>query len=204
MNLFARPSVSIGTLGLIVALDQLTKAYALQLLGDSVFDGAIRSDHARRIIGDYVRLFVAYNPGAAFSIAPQRLLPFLHPTVFYGLLVGMAAYFLAKLWIARRNAIVRLAIVMVLGGALGNFIDRLRLHFVVDFISVGIPGITWRWPTFNLADSAICVGAVLLAWGEHKVAAQRDHRQARHVPNPQPDEIGPDGSGRTPDTEAST
>jgi len=201
INLLARPSVSIAVFALVVALDQLTKAVALSLLGDSVFDGAMRSDHARRLVGDVVWLFVAYNPGAAFSFAPQSFLPFLHPTVFYGILVAAACYFLTKLWIARRHPIVRLSVVLVLAGAVGNFIDRVRIHHVVDFISVGIPGISWRWPTFNVADAAICTGAVMLAWGEHLVAAIKDHRAARHVPVPGPDEIGPDGdasaSGRS-------
>lgn len=195
INLFARPSVSILVFFVVVALDQLTKALALSVLGNSVFDGAMRTDHARKLVGDFVWLFVAYNPGSAFSFAPQKYLPFLHPTVFYGILVALAVFFLTKLWIARRNPIVRLSVVLVLGGAVGNFIDRVRIHFVVDFISVGIPGITWRWPTFNIADAAICIGAVMLAWGEHRVAAIRDHRDARRVPVPSPDQFGPDGAG---------
>jgi len=193
INLLARPSVSVGLFFFVVALDQLTKAIALSILGDNVFDGVIRSDHARRLIGDFVWLFVAYNPGAAFSLAPQKFLPFLHPTAFYAVLVALAGFFLGKLWIARRNPVVRTAIVLVLGGAVGNFIDRVRIHHVVDFISIGMPEIKWRWPTFNLADAAICTGAVLLAWGEHLVAARRDHREARRVPVPKPDEQGPDG-----------
>lgn len=195
INLFARPSISVLVFALVVALDQATKAIALSLLGDSVFDGAVRTDHARKLIGDFVWLFVAYNPGSAFSFAPQKFLPFLHPTVFYGILVALAGFFLTKLWIARRHPIVRLSVVLVMGGAVGNFIDRVRIHFVVDFISVGIPGVTWRWPTFNVADSAICIGAVMLAWGEHLVASMRDHRAARHVPVPLPDQLGPDGAG---------
>ncbi|MEN9308287.1 MAG: signal peptidase [Fibrobacterota bacterium] len=163
------------------------------MLGDSVFGGAIRTDHARRLVGDVVWLFVAYNPGAAFSFAPQEFLPFLHPTAFYGALVAVVGFFLIKIWITRRHPVVRLSVVLVLGGAIGNFIDRVRINHVVDFISVGIPGITWRWPTFNIADAAICTGAVMLAWGEHLVAAIKDHRAARRVPVPGPDEIGPDG-----------
>lgn len=192
INLLARPSVSVGIMLALVAVDQATKAFALWLLGDRVFDGVIRSDHARRVLGDFLWLFVAYNPGAAFSFAPQKFAPFLHPTLFYGVLVLLVGFFLGKLWMVRKDPVVRLAIAMVLGGALGNFVDRVRIHHVVDFISVGIPGITWRWPTFNIADLAICSGAVLLAWGERLVAVRRDHRAARHVPAHTPSEAGPD------------
>lgn len=194
INLLARPSVSVGILLGVVALDQITKALALSVLGDSVFGGAVRSDHARRLVGDFLWLFVAYNPGAAFSFAPQRLLPFLHPTLFYGALVGVVGYFLGRLWIDRKNPLVRTAVALVLGGGVGNFIDRVRINHVVDFISMGVPGITWRWPTFNLADAAICIGAVLLVVGERQVVLQRDHRDARRVPVPKPGEQGPDGA----------
>lgn len=192
INLLARPSVSVGILLAVVALDQLSKALALSVLGDSVFGGAVRSDHARRLVGDFLWLFVAYNPGAVFSFAPQKLVPFLHPTLFYGVLVGVVGYFLGRLWIDRKNPLVRTAVALVLGGGVGNFIDRVRIDHVVDFISMGVPGITWRWPTFNLADAAICIGAVLLVVGERQVVLQRDHRDARRVPVPKSDEQGPD------------
>lgn len=192
INLLARPSVSVGIFLAVVALDQLSKAVALSILGDSVFGGALRSDHARRLIGDFLWMFVAYNPGAAFSFAPQKLLPFLHPTLFYGVLVALVAFFLGRMWIHRKNPLVRTAVALVVGGGVGNFIDRVRIHHVVDFISVGVPGITWRWPTFNLADAAICIGAVLLAVGERQVVLRRDHREARRVPLPKSDEQGPD------------
>jgi len=192
INLLARPSVSVGILLAVVALDQVSKALALSVLGDSVFGGAVRSDHARRLVGDFLWLFVAYNPGAVFSFAPQKLVPFLHPTLFYGVLVGVVGYFLGRLWIDRKNPLVRTAVALVLGGGVGNFIDRVRIDHVVDFISMGVPGITWRWPTFNLADAAICIGAVLLVVGERQVVLQRDHRDARRVPVPKSDEQGPD------------
>lgn len=192
LNLFARPNVSLAVFALVVALDQATKAIALGLMGDRVFSGIIRTDVAHRLVGDFIWLFVAYNPGAAFNIAPQNILPFLPPTIFFAILVVLAGFFLTKLWIARRHPMVRLAVVLVMGGAVGNFIDRVRIGHVVDFISVGIPGITWRWPTFNIADSAICLGTVLLAWGEYNIARVRDHREARRVPAPAIDQLGPD------------
>jgi signal peptidase II len=188
LNLLARPPLSAGLLAFVLILDQSTKLLALDLLGDNVFMGQMRSDHARRILGDFVWLFVAYNPGAAFSMTPQTLVPFLPPTLFYVLLTAGAGWFLVRLWIRKRDPIVRTGAALVLSGALGNLLDRLRISHVVDFISVGVPGVTWRWPTFNIADSAICVGVVVLLWGESRIQSRQDHRDARHVPPPGPEE----------------
>lgn len=188
LNLLARPILSTGLLAIVLVLDQATKLLALDLLGDSVFMDHIRSDHARRILGDFVWLFVAYNPGAAFSMTPQTLLPFLPPTLFYVLLTSVAGWFLVRLWIRKRDPVVRTGAVLVLAGALGNLIDRLRISHVVDFISVGIPGVTWRWPTFNIADSSICLGVGLLLWGESRLQSRKNHRDARHIPPPGPEE----------------
>jgi signal peptidase II len=168
-HFLTRPSASAGVLLCVLALDQLTKMLALNLLGDTVFMGHLRSDHARKVVGDFLWLFVAYNPGSAFSMAPQSLVPFLPPTVFFSLLTAVAGIFLVRFWLRHPEPIVRLGSALVLAGALGNLTDRLRITYVVDFISVGVPGVVWRWPTFNVADSAICVGVGLLLWGERRL-----------------------------------
>lgn len=157
---------STGLLASVLLADQISKFAVLRNLGDGVVLGQIHSDHVRRIAGDFLWLFVAYNPGAAFSMSPQALLPFLSPTEFYTLLTAVAGGFLVRLWIRNRTIPARAGAAMVLAGALGNLLDRFRLGHVVDFISVGVPGIAWRWPTFNLADSAISIGVCLLLWGE--------------------------------------
>ena len=65
-------------------------------------------------------------------------------------------------WMARtKRMLLAVALGLVIGGAIGNLVDRLRIGAVVDFLSVHIGGFDW-WPAFNLADSAITVGAVLL------------------------------------------
>jgi signal peptidase II len=163
----------------VLLADQITKFFALRHLGDGVFLGQIHSDHARKIAGDFLWFFVAYNPGAAFSMSPQTILPFLPPTVFYALLTAVAGGFLVRLWFRDRSIPVRTGATMVLAGALGNLLDRFRLAHVVDFISVGVPGIAWRWPTFNVADSAISVGVCLLLWGE----ANRSSRPEAFAPS---------------------
>ena len=65
----------------------------------------------------------------------------------------------------------RTALAMVLGGALGNIIDRIRLDYVIDFFDVGVSE-AWRWPVFNVADSFVTVGVLVLAlsWSRHQDA----------------------------------
>ncbi len=135
--------------GLVLALDQLTKQAALHLLLErqmvNVFPG--------------LNFTLVFNPGAAFS--------------FLGEASGWQRWFLslvglgvsAVLVVLLRNARPcpwRLAAgyALVLGGALGNVIDRLRLGVVVDFVDIYYE--RYHWPAFNVADSAICIGALLL------------------------------------------
>lgn len=170
----------------VFLVDQATKQMALYLAG-SRYTGAFREDIAVRLVGDFLWLFVAYNSGAAFSLNPERLVPFLPTTVFYVLLVAGATWFLLRMWRTRRDPLVRAGVAILLGGAYGNLLDRLLYRHVVDFISVGMPGLSWRWPTFNIADCAILYGVALLLWGEHRLVRIRDHRAARHVPGAAPD-----------------
>ena len=113
-------------------------------------------------------LVLAYNPGAAFSLLStaggwQRWL-------FIGLAVAICAFIVH--WLrdlpqhARR---LPLALSLVLGGAVGNVIDRIRIGAVVDFIDFHAGD--WHWPAFNVADSAICVGAALLVLGMFRSGA---------------------------------
>jgi signal peptidase II len=112
------------------------------------------------IAGDWLRLTLVYNPGAAFGLqvgAQSRW-------VFMGLTV-VALGILGRLYLnTRPGDLLRTASLgLVCGGALGNLIDRVRSdHGVVDFIDIGVG--TSRWPTFNVADVAVSVGAVVLAW----------------------------------------
>lgn len=63
--------------------------------------------------------------------------------------------------LSRNDLQTAVALSMILGGAIGNLIDRVRLGYVVDFIQLYYK--TWSWPVFNIADSAIMIGAILLA-----------------------------------------
>jgi signal peptidase II len=112
------------------------------------------------VIGESVRLTLVYNPGAAFGL---HLGPYSR-WIFLALTVGV----LTILWRLYRQTRDRdnlrtLALALVCGGAVGNALDRLRsADGVVDFLDFGTNAV--RWPTFNLADVAVSVGAFLLAW----------------------------------------
>lgn len=107
----------------------------------------------------FLRLFYVHNTGAAFSFLStaggwQR---------WFFALVAVAASVFVFMWIKRlQSSQTRLAFALslILGGALGNLIDRVLYGYVIDFIDAYYQ--TWHWPVFNLADSAITVGVVLV------------------------------------------
>lgn len=134
---------------LILVLDQGSKALAQSFL-----------DYASPVpVFSWFNLTLHYNAGAAFSFLSnaggwQRWL-------FTGLALVISAVLTVWIWrLPRQQMLLMFALALVLGGALGNVIDRVLLGHVVDFISVHYAG--RYFPTFNIADSAISVGAVLL------------------------------------------
>ena len=137
---------------LVATLDVVTKALAVR--------GLVPQRVAHDVLGTVVRVTLVYNPGAAFGLnlgAQSRW-------IFTALTV-IALVILGRLYRATaRGDLPRVAaLALVCGGAIGNLIDRLRSDLgVVDFIDVGFGDV--RWPTFNVADMAVSVGAVLLAW----------------------------------------
>jgi signal peptidase II len=136
----------------VVVADVITKALAVWALVPQ------RMPH--QVLGESVRLTLVYNPGAAFGLH----LGSYSRWIFMALTIG-ALYILGRLYRTTRDGDLSrtLAIALVCGGALGNLIDRIRSSVgVVDFIDVGIGDM--RWPTFNVADMAVSIGAFLLAW----------------------------------------
>jgi signal peptidase II len=141
-----------SVLALVVIADVITKAIAVYALVPQ------RIPH--ELFGDAVRFTLVYNPGAAFGLHLGEYSRW----IFMVLTIG-ALFILGRLYRATRDGdLVRtLAIALVCAGAVGNLIDRIRsAQGVVDFIDVGIGDA--RWPTFNVADMAVSVGAFLLAW----------------------------------------
>lgn len=171
-SLFARTWL-VALLPSIVLLDQATKILAVSQLTDNVRNGIQVSERARNIVGDWLWFFIAYNPGSAFSMTPQKFLPFISPTLFYSILTFVALGFLAAYLRRHGEPLLRAGALSIAAGALGNLLDRWRIDHVVDFISVGVPGIAWRWPTFNIADVAICTGVGILLFGEWVLEKRR-------------------------------
>src|SRR3954466_684933 len=151
-----------GTLVTVVVIDLVTKLIAA---------AALSPQHVpHEILGNNLRLTLVYNPGAAFGLN----LGIYSRWIFMALTAG-ALIILGRLYQATRQGdfLRTFALALVCGGAVGNLIDRVRSATgVVDFIDVGVGDL--RWPTFNVADMAVSVGAFLLAWvlwGEERSAS---------------------------------
>jgi signal peptidase II len=130
----------------ILMADQLTKALVVANL--AVGEKA-------SVLGDVVQIWHAQNRGAAFSLFQGGTIFFLIVSI---LSIGMVAYFHRTL--RGRSPWLHVVLGVILGGTLGNFIDRLRQAYVTDWLSVGIGDA--RWPTFNVADSSVVVGIGIL------------------------------------------
>jgi signal peptidase II len=142
----------LGIAAIVILLDQLSKITIVKLLayGDS------------HPVTSFFNLVLVYNKGAAFSFLAaqtgwQRWL-------FTGIGVAAALFIV---YLLKRHAGQRFfcwALALVLGGAVGNVIDRIAYGHVIDFLDFYVNN--WHWPAFNVADSAICVGAVLFVLDE--------------------------------------
>jgi signal peptidase II len=154
--------------GLVVGLDQAAKA---------LVDRLMSLHESRAVVDGLLRLTYVQNRGAAFGILSDAEIPY--QSLLFSL-VSLAALGAIAVYAWRLPAghrLPRVALAMIMGGALGNLLDRLRLGYVIDFVDV-----YWgphHWPAFNVADSAISVGVALLVLdilrhpqaGEAEVAA---------------------------------
>jgi signal peptidase II len=135
----------------VLVLDQLTKWWIL-----SVF-GALPPAERGRSFTDFFNLVLVWNRGVSFGLFNNDA--GVNAIVFSALAAVIVVALVV--WLTRIQApILAAAIGLVIGGAIGNVIDRLRLGAVVDFLDfhVGL----WHWPAFNVADSAICIGVGLI------------------------------------------
>jgi signal peptidase II len=130
---------------IVVLLDQLTKAWLVA----NVAPGEVRE-----VVGTTIRLVNHHNSGALFGLFRDQAILFgLLSIIVIGLIVGYHAR-------SARSLYLSTALGFLLGGAIGNLIDRLRLGYVVDFVDAGIGDL--RFYTFNVADSSISAAIVLL------------------------------------------
>lgn len=126
---------------LVVILDQLSKFLILASL-------SVNSSTA--VIPGIFNLTLVFNPGISFGLFRD------HDTVLFALITAsLGVLFFLALRMQRAGALARWAMALILGGAVGNWIDRLRFGAVVDFLDFRV------WPVFNLADSAITIGVCL-------------------------------------------
>lgn len=127
----------------VIFLDQITKLLAVKFL---------QLNTPFVLIKNFLNLTLVYNRGAAFGMFKNQLFTF----VFIS---ALAIIFIAYNLKNKRNSFIfKISLSLILAGAIGNLIDRLRFGFVIDFLDFRI------WPVFNLADSAITAAAFLLSW----------------------------------------
>lgn len=133
---------------LIVIIDQVSKQYFVNLLS---------GDKTIKLIGDFLQLNYVENYGAAFGILQNKKIFFIIITV---VVLSFIIYFIKRYNV---NFWTKFSLTMIIAGAIGNLIDRVRLGYVIDFIDVKF-GTLYDFPVFNVADSFIVVGTILLAY----------------------------------------
>ena len=129
----------------VIALDQVSKILILNFLYEGQFD----------LIPGILRFTYVENRGMAFGLLAD------HRWVFMLLSVIGIALIAAYMWFYVKDRLGRIALALIIGGGIGNMIDRVAYGFVVDFIDF-YPFDFWVW-VFNIADSAVCIGAGLFA-----------------------------------------
>lgn len=148
--------------GAVLILDQVTKAVVAHTMvqGQSI-----------SVVGDFFRITYIHNSGAAFGLNLGSSL--LHTLVSLVAMMALGWLFWST---PRGQRFTRVALSLVLGGALGNIVDRVRIHEVIDFLDFGVS--TLRWPVFNVADTFVTVGVLLLvlsySQGERAQGGQMD------------------------------
>lgn len=135
----------------VVVTDQVTKLFVDRLL-------PLHRDY--RLIDGFLSLQYVRNEGAAFGILSNVGLPYKGVWLSIVSMVALGAIVVYALKLSPTHKLPQLALALVMGGAVGNLLDRSRLGYVIDFVLV-----YWRehrWPNFNVADSAITIGICLL------------------------------------------
>jgi signal peptidase II len=145
---------------MVIVLDQLVKWLMLDGL-----DLAARSI----VVTPFFNLVLVWNRGVSFGLLDSgaAMAPWILSAVALAVVVGLLV------WLRRAESWwTMLGLGLVIGGAIGNVIDRVRFGAVVDFLDFHVAG--YHWPAFNVADAAICVGAVVLL-ADGLLSPQRQH-----------------------------
>ena len=153
--------------GLIAALvvvlaDQVSKALVFGYLSES---------QPTVLVTDFFNLVTAWNTGVSFSMFNNLGDYGIYVLSGFSLLViCFLMYWMSK----EKSKVMQMALGFIIGGALGNVIDRVRIGAVFDFLDMHIG--VHHWPAFNVADSFICIGAVLLIFGNVRFSIKRKRR----------------------------
>ena len=166
--------LALGLTALVVALDQLTKVLVDRFLG---------LHESRDLLAGVLQLTYVRNRGAAFGFLGDAQLPYqswLFAAVGVAVLLAIGVYG----WrLPAGSSLPRLTLALMIGGAVGNLVDRVRLGYVIDFIDV-----YWgrhHWPAFNVADSSITIGVALLVLDMvRQPRAQKDAAAGGHTDPP--------------------
>ncbi|HVI53305.1 MAG TPA: signal peptidase II [Candidatus Sulfotelmatobacter sp.] len=145
---------------LVTAADQASKAAILDVMRPPGVEGTPFLGQGMISVGPFLDLSLSWNSGVSFGLGNT------HGdwnVLLFTLLAAVVAAFLLRWMATSKGGILLAAQGFVLGGALGNVIDRLHYGAVVDFLYVHVGAFDW-WPNFNLADSAICTGAALMVF----------------------------------------
>jgi signal peptidase II len=140
-----------GITFIVIIIDQISKLLIQSYLSEN---------QSVSVIGDLVNFHFIYNMGGALGTS-------IGPTWIYSILTIGAIFLIIKYFTSPESdgALSRISLSLILGGAAGNLIDRIRMGRVVDFIDVGIPhNLRFRWFVFNVADAAITIGLILFAF----------------------------------------
>jgi signal peptidase II len=141
----------VTTVLVILVLDQITKVY---------IDTHMTLHESIPVIQGFFNITYVRNPGAAFGILSDAT-PFIRALFLIGVstfAAGLIIYYIVRM--KTEDILLVYGMSLIMGGAVGNLIDRIRLGEVIDFLDVFIS--TYHWPAFNVADSAVTVGAVIL------------------------------------------
>ena len=130
---------------LVYVLDRITKVLVVK---------NIVQDQSVALIPNIFHITLVYNNGTAFGLFKDQNTPLLW------LSLAVIIFIISYIWKKGRDTSwsISLSLGLILGGALGNLTDRIRLGYIIDFIDFRI------WPVFNIADSAITIGLIILAW----------------------------------------
>lgn len=165
INKFSKPIAGIALVIISVILDQLSKWWILEHVfkpeigGETLglvewFQSTLRIPHTSIELLPFMNLTMVWNEGVSFGMFQND-----NPWPLTIVALGISGLF--AVWLFRTKSWVEaITLSMVIGGALGNVIDRLHFHAVADFLDFHIYG--WHYPAFNLADSFITVGIVFL------------------------------------------